>query len=118
MHRARGRLARPPADVHARRIRGMTASKERIAAGGPATPEASCAPACVCHLPCLAAAYTAATATVAVSAAHHTDDVEVCAYDSQPLLSPPAHLVPKSYVCDWAQAIQCSLPATKPEPCQ
>ena len=74
-------------------------------------------------MPCLSApsasaAVTAATAAVAVSAACDTDDVEVCAGDSQPLLSPLARLVPKSYICNWAQAIQCSLPTMKPELCQ
>jgi len=38
--------------------------------------------------------------------------------ESQPLLSPPACVVAMTYVCDWAQAIQCTYSSLKPMPCQ
>ena len=59
-------------------------------------------------------AAASAAVAVAVPPARDTDDIG----ESQPLLSPLACLAPKSYVCDWAQAIQCTLPAVTPQPCQ
>jgi len=96
-------------------MRGVSGPKGRTPAGAPATPEATSRSG-VRHLPRLSAA--SASAAAAVSAARDTDDVEVCVGESQPLLSPPARLVAKSCVCDWAQAIQCALPHVEPEPCQ
>ena len=111
MHRTCGRIARPPP--------GVTGLKGCTPAGSPATPEASRLG--VRHSPRLSAATAAAAATTAasaVSAAHNTDDVDICADESQLLLSPPPCLVTKSYVCDWAQAIQCTLTNVEPAPCQ
>ena len=137
MHRTRGRVARPPRhqrtspaktpkaarvgvhgyDVLAAEF-GVSGPKGRTPAGAPATLEATSRSG-VRHSPRLSAASaSAAAAAAAVSAARDTDDVEVCIGESQPLLSPPACLVAKSCVCDWAQAIQCALPHVEPEPCQ
>jgi hypothetical protein len=118
MHRAHGRLVAPPADGRLLRMRGVSGPKGRTPAGAPVTPEAtSCSG--VRHSPRLSAASaSAAAAAAAISAAHDTDEVEVCIGESKPLLSPPACLAAKSCICDWAQAIQCALPHVEPKPCQ
>ena len=124
MHLARGRLVAPPADGRLLRMRGVSGPKGRTPAGAPpATPPEATSRSGVRHSPRLSgasafAAAAATTAAAAVSAARDTDEVEVCVGESQPLLSPPARLVAKSCVCDWAQAIQCALPHVEPEPCQ
>ncbi len=122
MHRACGRLVSPPADGHLLFMRGVSGPKGRTPAGAPATPEATSRSG-VRHSPRFSAASASAaaaatTAAAAVSAACDTDDVKVCVGESQPLLSPPARLVAKSCICDWAQAIQCDLPHVEPAPCQ
>jgi hypothetical protein len=38
--------------------------------------------------------------------------------ESQPLLSPPTCVVAMTYVCNWAQAIQCTYLSLMPMPCQ
>ena len=123
MHRSRGRLVAPPA-ADERLLRTMRAGVSgpkgrRTPAGAPATPKATSRSG-VRHSPRLSAASSASAAATAaaVSSARDTNDVEVCVGESQPLLSPPARLVAKSCVCDWAQAIQCALPHVEPEPCQ
>ena len=65
--------------------------------------------AAVRHLPRFAAA--------AAAPADDGDD-EDRGGESQPLLSPPACVVAMTYVCDWAQAIQCTYSSLKPMPCQ
>ena len=119
MHRARGIVPMQRGRKSLLVSGGKKALRGRTPAGAPATPEATSRSG-VRHSPRLSAASaSAAAAAAAVSAAGDTDDVEVCVgEESQPLLSPPARLVAKSCVCDWAQAIQCALPHVEPEPCQ
>jgi len=118
MHCARGRLVAPSADGRLLRMCGVSVPKGRTPAGDPAKPEATSRSG-VRHSPRLSAASaSAAAAAAAVSAARDTDDVEVCGGELQPVLSPPARLVAKSCICNWAQAIQCALPHVEPEPCQ
>jgi hypothetical protein len=49
---------------------------------------------------------------------HDSDEGEDRVGESHPLLSPPAHAVAMTNVCDWAQAIQCTYSTLKPMPCQ
>ena len=119
MHRSRGTLpvrgGRPPR----RGGRGAASAKGRASTGlptTPATPEAlrliEAFRTGVRHSP----RFAAAAATGAAAPADDGDD-EYCGGESQPLLSPPA-CVPTTYVCNWAQAIQCMYSTLKPMPCQ
>ena len=112
MHRSRGTLpvsgGRPP-----RRGPGTVSAKGRASSGLPATPEALRLTEAFCagvhHSPRFAAA--------AATPADDGDD-EDCEGESQPLLPPPACVVAMTYVCDWAQTIQCTYSSLKPMPCR
>ena len=138
MHRSRGTLpvsgGRPPArgrgaaSAKGRASSGLTASKKGRASSGlpvsakgrassgltasPSTPEAL-------RLLETFRAGVRQSPRFAVAAATPADDEvdEDCGGESQPLLSPPA-CVPTTYVCNWAQAIQCMYSTLKPMPCQ
>jgi hypothetical protein len=48
-----------------------------------------------------------------------TDEEEVRVAESQSLLLPPAGVATRpSYLCDWAQAIECAFTSLAPLPCQ
>jgi hypothetical protein len=121
MHRSRGKFAQPlpGSGGHGQRVCAALPTKGRAPVGSPATPAAAHVGGR--HSSCIAAAATAATtAAPAISAVppRGADDGEDCVGESQPLLPPPARDAASSYVCDWAQAIQCTLSSLKPEPCQ
>jgi hypothetical protein len=125
MHRSRGTLpvggGRPP-----QRGRGAASAsgKGRASSGSPATPEAfrllEAFRAGVRHSPRFAAAAATAAPAFSAAAPHDSDDGDDKdrGGESQPLLSPPACVVAMTYVCDWAQAIQCTYSSLKPMPCQ
>ena len=108
MHRSRGTL---PVSGGRLPQRGcvVASAKGRASSGLPATPEALCLTeafrAGVCHSPRFA--------TAAAAPANDGDD-EDHGGESQPLLSLPACVVAMTYVCDWAQAIQCTYSSLKP----
>jgi len=102
MHRSRGTLPvsgwRPP-----QRGRGAASAKGRASSGLPATPEAL--------------RLTEAFRAAAAAAPADDGDDKDCGGEPQPLLFPPACVVAMTYVCDWAQAIQCTYSSLKPMPC-
>ncbi len=120
MHRSCGKLARPLPGSGGRgqRVCAASPTKGPAPVGSPATPAAAHVGAR--HLPCLAAVAATTTAAPAILAVppRGADDGEDRVGESQPLLSPPACVAALSYICDWAQAIQCMLSSLKPEPCQ
>jgi hypothetical protein len=118
MHRSRGKLAwlLPGSGGRGQCVCAASTTKGPAPVGSPATPAAAHVGAR--HSPLLAAAAAAAAPAVLVVPPRGADDGEDCVDESQPLLSPPARVVASSYVCNWAQAIQCTLSSLKPKPCQ
>ena len=136
MHRSRGTLpgrgGRPPrgsASAKGRASSGLTAAKKKgressgtpASAKGRASSQLTASPSTPEALRLLETfrAGVRQSPRFAVAAATPADDEvdEDCGGESQPLLSPPA-CVPTTYVCNWAQAIQCMYSTLKPLPCQ
>jgi len=136
MHRSRGTLpgrgGRPPrgsASAKGRASSGLTAAKKKgressgtpASAKGRASSQLTASPSTPEALRLLETfrAGVRQSPRFAVAAATPADDGdnEDCGGESQPLLSPPA-CVPTTYVCNWAQAIQCMYSTLKPLPCQ
>ncbi len=107
MHRTRGYAARPPAGGS----RGVRRSSPTAQRGR--SPPSPAIPLAVrvgtLFLPQVAAA----------GARQETDEEEVRLAELQPLLSPPAGVASRpSYLCDWAQAIPCTITGLVLLPCQ
>jgi hypothetical protein len=118
MHRARGKLSMPlpGSGGHWQRARGASPTKGRAPVRLPATPEAT--QVGVRQSPCLSAAAAVAAPAVLAASRSESVDGEDSVARSQDLLSPPPLAVASTFVCNWAQAIQCGYPNLKPLPCQ
>ena len=112
MHRTRRRVARVPP----RNQRTSPGNRVGLAASAAASQDT--ARIAVRHSPRLSSAAAASgQGSNLASSPRESDDGVDSVSASQDLLSPPPPRT-VSYVCDWAQAIQCEYPTLKPLPCE